>query len=136
MSKLNSSLNFDDTCPFGRNKGKKISEIMDQDLAWLLWLRDQRASGNTDGTFASKPDEKFLSRGVLEEINKRIVTAKTEKVIRPSQVAKYEVWDVEKLDKIFGVGHPRIEVIASGAEKEPEPVFALKKQYGDEWGAF
>jgi hypothetical protein len=107
MSKVDSSLSWNDTMPFGKkHKGKTIQEIFQQEPSYLLWLRDQRKKDNGD--------IKFFARDVLIKLDEFLKTSK-------SLSRQYSSWHV-------ALEQPEpVKVVIT-----PE----LEDAYGDMWGAF
>ena len=107
MSKVDSSLGWNDTMPFGKkHKGKTIQEIFQKDASYLLWLRDKRKSENSDS--------KFFTRDVLIKLDDYLKTSK-------SLSGKFSLWHaaLEPAEPVKVVITPELE-----------------DAYGDMWGAF
>ena len=116
MSGLNVNVNLtlDDMITFGKYKGKSVGKVYEEDVGYLVWLRQERKNQNADERFFA-PELHILLDDAI----------KNSKSLR----AKYKPWNVNP------AALAAIQETAEPTEPPPQRM-APEMAYSAAWGAF
>ena len=118
MSKINSSLDMNDTMPFGKYKSQKVADIMKSNFEYLLWMRETKKT----------EDDRFFSKEVHQILNDRLANAPKGGKTR----AAYKPWDLSGLDDSKGEA---VDVVLNELTKSDSSAKDTLA-YSESWGMF
>lgn len=102
-------LNLTDTMPVGKHRGKRIEEVLKEDVGYLIWMRNEKERSGDKG---------FFSREVLQLLNTEI--SKSGHLQRRG----YKQWDLTES-----------QAPAVSPAQQAKEVARAEVSYGG-WGAF